>query len=59
VELNTEALAAYLKGNLTIDVSTEQDWDYYSDGVRVTVRLSLDGEVISTSSDTVTIRSHG
>lgn len=53
--MTKEELVSFLKENLTVNIETSRD-DFGS-GCRVEVSLSLDGEIISETSDTVDISS--
>lgn len=51
--IDKDALAEYLKENLCININAQKTSDYYESYTQVTVTLSLDGEVISESYDSV------
>lgn len=50
-----EELIEYLKENLTVRVSVSHDNDYYTNGFRVSVKLALEGDEITSDSDSFTL----
>ena len=49
----TDVMRSFLKDNLSVQVSTEKEYDYGNEYTIVKVGIYLDGEEICTSSDTV------
>lgn len=49
----TDVMRSFLKDNLSVQISTEKEYDYGNEYTIVKVGIYLDGEEICTSSDTV------
>lgn len=52
-DLAKDAIVAFLKENLSIELDGYMDYDYYSSNFRVEATLRFAGEVITTSSTSV------
>ncbi len=55
--MTIEELKAYLRDNLEVRVTLDHNYDWYTTDLRTEVTLCLEGEPISTTSDTLCIES--
>ena len=51
--MTEEELLQLLKEKLSISISTEVDTGYYSNSLKIRIKLSLDGEEISSATDSI------
>ncbi len=49
----TDVMRSFLKDNLSVQISTKKEYDYWNEYTTIRVSIYLDGEEICTSSDTV------
>jgi hypothetical protein len=49
----TDVMRSFLKDNLSVQISTQNEYDYGNNYTVVSVGIYLDGEEICTSSDTI------
>ena len=49
----TDVMRSFLKDNLSVQISTEKEYDYGNEYTTIRVGIYLDGEEICTSGDTV------
>lgn len=55
--MTIEDLKKYLRENLEVKVSLDHNYDWYSTDLRAEISLVLEGDTISTTSDTICVES--